>query len=375
MACAAASTEARGEPPAGADASRGPNFFSASRQVAQDWPALARHLAGAGFQFDPAVAPRQFSNGFGNLNYLIHMDGAPWVLRRPPMGTIPPGANDMAREFKILSRLWQRFPLAPRAVHFCGDAGVLGAAFLLMEYRPGLVISGSLPADRPLDRLERNALGRSLIDILGDLHAIEPAEVGLDDLGKPEGMLARMIGGWHKRGLLAAEPMQQGVGEIDEIAAWLAQRLPRSARTCLLHNDFKLDNVILDRHSLAPRAVIDWDMGTRGDPMVDVATLLSYWCEADDPPVMHQLGQMPTAEPGFPSRAEVLHQYALRTGSSLENFLFYRVLALFKLAVVFMQLHAQYLREEVSDPRYAKFGSLSAGLLDHTRAVAAGRLN
>jgi aminoglycoside phosphotransferase (APT) family kinase protein len=358
----------------GSDAIASPGFFNESRQVAQDWPALAQYLDAQGLELDPAV-PRQFSNGFGNLNYLLHLDGKPWVLRRPPMGTIPPGANDMAREFRILSRLWQRFPLAPRAIHFCGERSVLGAPFLIMEYRPGLVIGGSLPVDRPLSPGERKSVGRALIGVLAELHAVDPAEAGLEDLGKPDGMLSRMIDGWRKRGLLAMEGSQAGADEIDKVANWLRDSLPQPARTCLLHNDFKLDNVILDPASLAPRAVIDWDMGTRGDPMVDVATLLSYWCEPGDPPVMHQLAQMPTAEPGFPSREEVLHDYARRTGAGLESFLFYRVLTLFKLSVVFMQLHAQYRRNEVADPRYAEFGPLSAGLLDFTRAVAARQLN
>jgi aminoglycoside phosphotransferase (APT) family kinase protein len=153
-----------------------------------------------------------------------------------------------------------------------------------------------------------------------------------------------------------------------------AQQVAEERKPSLLRNDYKLDNVILDPVSLAPRAVIEWDMGTRGDPLVDLATLLSYWTEPGDPEPMHELGQMPTAQPGFPSRDEVLQAYASRTGTDLSGFRFYRVLAMFKLTVVFMQLHVRYLRGDVTQEKFRIFGKLSAGLLDCTRAMCAGEI-
>lgn len=345
-------------------------FHPAGKAVPQDWPALQRHLATHGLHLDLSAEPRQFAGGLANLNYLVAIDGAQWVLRRPPPGDLPPGANDMQREYTILKGLWQAFPLAPRAIHFCADRAVLGAPFLIMEYRPGLVIGGTLPAWRPIPEPERASLGRCAVELLAQLHAVDADSVGLASLGRPDGMLARMVEGWEKRAHFAYGA--QTPPGIARTARWLRERMPAAGPACLLHSDFKLDNMILDPASLAPRAVIDWDMGTRGDPLVDVATLLSYWTEAGDPDAMHQLAQMPTAQPGFPTRDELLQIYARRTGRDLSGFGFYRVLCMLKLTVVFMQLHARYLRGEAVHEKYKTFGTLALGLLDFTEAIASG---
>jgi aminoglycoside phosphotransferase (APT) family kinase protein len=344
-------------------------FVASEAAAAQDWQGLRAYLDRHGMTLDLAEPPRQFAGGLANYNYLVNIDGADCVLRRPPANRVP-GGNDMGREYGITSRLWQGFPLAPRAFHFCQDEQVIGAPFLLMEYRPGMVIGGRLPDWRPVSPEERQGLGRTLIEVLAGLHGVDAAAVGLQDLGKPDGMLARMVDGWEKRAHAAWEDdTPAGIGRT---AQWLRARLPaRQQEPTLLHSDFKLDNLIVDPVSLAPRAVIDWDMGTRGDPLVDLATLMSYWTEAGDPQVMHDLAQMPTAEPGFPTRAELAEDYARRTGADLSALPFYRVLCLFKLTVVFMQLHARYRRGEITTERYRSFGPLSLGLLDFTEATAA----
>jgi aminoglycoside phosphotransferase (APT) family kinase protein len=346
-------------------------FHPSDKALRQDWAALRTHLQGHGFHLELSEQPRQFAGGLANLNYLVKINGEQWVLRRPPPGNLPPGANDMQREFKILSVLWQAFPLAPKAIHFCGDPAVLGASFLIMQYRPGLVIGGSLPASRPIRASERSALGRLAVDLLADLHDVDAQRIGLASLGRPERMLARMVEGWEKRARLAyGEQTPHGIARV---AQWLRMRLPPEQPARLLHSDFKLDNIILDPLTLEPRAVIDWDMGTRGDPLVDLGTLLSYWTEAGDPEAMHQLAQMPTAQSGFPTRAELLQAYAQRTGRDLSQFAFYRVLCMLKLSVIFMQLHARYLRGEIKHEKYETFGKLSAGLLDFTEEIAAGK--
>lgn len=339
----------------------------------QDWPALRAHLREYGLEMDLAIRPRQFSAGFGNLNYLIAIDGKEWVLRRPPAGELPPGANDMQREFTILQNLWKAFPLAPQAIHFSADKAILGAPFLIMEYRPGLVIGGILPASPVLTQEQRYALGKTLVSVLAQLHSVDTDAVGLGGLGRPAGMLSRMIDGWERRAALAAgTAAPEGVIRL---AGWLRKNLPEQQPACLLHSDFKLDNVILDPVTLKPRAVIDWDMGTRGDPLVDLATLLSYWTESGDPPAMHQLGQMPTMEQGFHTRREIAELYALKTGTDISALRFYRVLTMLKLTVIFMQLHAQFLRGVPSTDRYRTFGSLAQGLLDFTEEIALGNAN
>ena len=345
-------------------------FRPEATTIRQDWPALARHLAAHGLAFDPSAPPPQFAGGFGNLNYLVTIDGKPWVLRRPPMGPIPPGANDMAREYRVLSAIASAFPLAPRALHFTDDTTVLGAPFLILEYRPGLIIRELLPAG--LDsRVAGPRLSRMLVDILARLHAIEPGSVGLGDFGKPDGFLQRAVDGWAKRAAIA------GDGEIapaaQSVVDWLrAAPLPAGDVT-LLHNDFKLDNVILDPATLAPLAVVDWDMGSRGDPLFDLATMLSYWTERDDPPCMHEVRQMPTALPGFFTRAQMVEAYAAQSGRDVSTFRFHRILTMFKTSVVYLQLGAQWRRGATNDPRFERFTRLGLDLMDFTHEIAAGR--
>lgn len=347
-----------------------PRFRAPGEAVGQDWSALADYLAKAGFAFDPADTPRQFATGFGNLNYLITLDGEPAVLRRPPPGPIPPGANDMAREHTVLSALWRHFPLAPKSLHYCADPAILGAHFLIMQYRPGLSIGGKLP-----DGMDPREVGPRfsgmLVEILADLHALDPEAAGLGSFGKPAGFLARAVEGWAKRAAIAADGAPSPVAE--EIIAWLRQNLVPDRTPTLLHSDFKLDNVLLDPVALAPVAVLDWDMSTRGDPLFDLATMLSYWAESGDPQAMRDLDQMPTAAPGFAKRAEIVEAYARRTGRDVSDFAFYRVLTMFKLVVIFQQIHARYRAGTMTDSRFARLGALSDGLLDFTHAIMKGR--
>jgi aminoglycoside phosphotransferase (APT) family kinase protein len=299
------------------------------------------------------------------------LDGQPVVLRRPPLGPIPPGANDMGRESRILLRLWRAFPLAPRCLHYCADASILGAPFLIMQYRPGLAIGGTMPEPFRGDREAGAKIGGMLVAELARLHAVEPAAVGLEDLGRPEGFLARTAAGWAKRAGLAWESEPPRV--LKELLAWLGANEPPGQAPTLLHNDFKLDNFVLSPETLEPVALLDWDMGTRGDPLMDLAVLLSYWTEAGDPEAMHELGQMPTADAGFPTRAEIAEAYARRTGRDLSDFLYYRVIAALRLAVVFMQLNRRYREGGSDDPRFAGFGKLADGLLEFAQAISVGR--
>ena len=340
------------------------------------WEMLASHLSGVGMTLDPPP-PQRFTSGFGNLNYLIYVDGQRAVLRRPPLGPLPPGANDMARESKILSSLWRDFPLAPKCLHFSDDAHIIGAPFFIMEFREGIVIGGDMPPalagwQDPDGASAGAVLGQHMITTLVALHGIDPASVGLDDLGRPEGFLARTTNGWAKRARLSWDTEPPPV--LDRVLDWLGANQPSEnpAAATLLHNDFKLDNVILDPDTLDPIAVIDWDMGTRGDPLHDLAVLLSYWTEADDPPVMHELNQMPSAGFGFPTRRQIAEAYSAESGRDLDGLRFFRVLAVLRLAVIFMQLNRRF-RESGGDPRFASFGELANGLLSFADDVSANR--
>jgi aminoglycoside phosphotransferase (APT) family kinase protein len=278
----------------------------------------------------------------------------------------------MAREHRVLSRLGDVFPLAPRSLHLCQDASVIGVPFQLIEYREGTVIKGD--DRRRLDGQPQLCarLGLMLVETLAQLHAVDPAAVGLGDFGRPDGFTARQIAGWKGRAERVATGTTRALAT--EIIAWLERQPARGRHPVLLHSDLKIDNMILDAATLAPVAVVDWDQSTRGDPLFDLATTLSYWTEASDPPVMHRMAQMPTAAPGFASRAMAVEAYTRLTGVDVSDLPLYRVLAMLKLAVVFLQLNQLYLRGQTQDPRYAGFGDLARDLLEFTRDIIAGRV-
>jgi aminoglycoside phosphotransferase (APT) family kinase protein len=336
---------------------------------ALDWPTIERYLAGHRLQMDPGVAPRQLSGGLANLNFLVRINHNWMVLRRPPAGPLPPGANDMQREHRILSRLWRTFALAPRSHHFCSDAAIAGAPFLLIDYRAGLSLRGDSIQPLPATENTGHQLSNMLVETLAQLHAVDLASVGLEALGHPQGFFRRNTLGWIKRAQLIAN------GSLSCPAQTLAQWLtdvpdPAAGKPVLLHNDFKLDNILIDPQTLQPRAIVDWDMGTQGDALFDLATLLSYWSEPDDPSCMHRLAQMPTLQPGFANREAVANTYSALTGRGLEDLKPYRVLTMFKLAVVFQQLHRRHLLGETKDPRYADFGQLAEDLFEFTLTIA-----
>jgi aminoglycoside phosphotransferase (APT) family kinase protein len=349
-------------------------FLVPEASLPQDWAKLADYLKFQGLTLETDPAPRQFAGGFGNLNYLIRVDGEKRVLRRPPPGPLPPGGNDMGRESRVLLRLWREFPLAPRALLYCEDESVLGKPFFIMEYKSGRTIKGELPPD--LVGHER-ALCELLVTVLGQFHAVDPAAVDLDTLGRPEGFLARTVEGWAKRCTIASADVhanKEPSKAAQEVMGWLRGQTPPEPDVTLLHNDYKLDNVLLSQ-SAPPEAVavLDWDQCTRGDPLFDFATLLSYWTQPDDPAAMRELGQMPTKLPGFPGREEAVAMYARATGRDLSSFQFQRVLAMLKLGTICLQLFARTCRGEARDPRLAEFGRFHEGIFEFTVEIIHGR--
>ena len=327
-----------------------------------DCESVARHLAVHGLHFDISAGAKRLSGGLSNLNYLVSVDGRPAVLRRPPAGDLPPGAHDMAREHRILSRLSRAFPCAPDSFFLCTDPSVIGVPFQLMEYREGEVIGGDrLPPVLDTPHYTR-ALSNELVTTLAALHAVDANAIGLGDFGRPEGFFERNVTGWMKRGAML-EMDGPAARRTDELGAWLRANVPAPLPATLLHSDFKLDNCMLDAdHHIA--TVLDWDMGTRGDPLMDLATLTSYWTEPGDPDCMHRLAQMPTARPGFLSRAEVVQAYSGQSGRDVSGFGAWRILALLKLGIVFIQLHRNWARGTAGDARYSGFAALGADILD-----------
>lgn len=348
------------------------DLFAAGASFALDWDAVRQHLAAHGLRLDANPAPRQFSGGLANVNYLIHLSGKPYVLRRPPAGELPAGAHDMAREHRILSRLADALPFVPRSLHLCDDTSVVGVKFQILEYRAGLVVRATLPPVLHGRPEVGPRLAQVLLETLSALHAVDPASVGLGDLGRPEGFLARGVAGWRKRG--AAVQYDANEVLLRDLGAWLEAHLVPDGAPSLLHNDFKLDNMILDPKDMHAVGVVDWDQGTRGDPLFDFATLLSYWTEADDHPALHDMAQMPSVEAGFPPRTEAVKMYAAMTGRDVSDFKFFRVLALYKLGIIFLQLGHRYRIGQTTDARYQHLSRIGSGILEFTNDVVADRV-
>ena len=325
---------------------------------------LRDHLPDA----DQPMQVEQFPGGAANLTYLLRFGAREVVLRRPPLGPVAPKSHDMAREFTVLSVLHESFPPAPRAFHFCDDPAIIGAPFLIMERREGVVIRREMPPQ--FDGDAAHLMSLALVDRLVDFHAVDFAALGLGDLGKPSGFVARQIEGWHGRWQRAKV---DEIPAIEDVYDWLLTHTPPEGTPSLLHNDYKLDNAMFgadDPSHLV--AIFDWDMCTLGDPLVDLGTLLAYWTEINDPPVLTGLLGMPAAEHGFLTRAELVARYAERSGRSVEHIRFYHVLALYRVAVIIAQIYVRYHRGQTQDARFAGFGDLVPLIAEHARMVAVG---
>ncbi|MBX9641410.1 MAG: phosphotransferase family protein [Mycobacteriaceae bacterium] len=328
----------------------------------QNWAALSVWLRGRGMVLD-AVEPRQFANGLANLNYLISVDGRLVVLRRPPGGQLAEGASDMAREFRVLSRLHAHYRRAPQAIAFCEDASVLGSPFQLIEYRPGTVVSDSVPEQ--LAAIPTARLADEFVTALAELHSIDLDDHReLAELGRPEGFIARQIKGWNRRAHNAFGGSPPTM--VEHIVSWLSAAAPEpSTKPTVLHNDFKFDNVIFDA-SGAAAAVIDWDMSTLGDPLFDLGVTLSYWAQADDPDVIHELRLAPSLQPGFPDRNALAAQYFAAAGREAVPVGFYLALGRLRLAIAWQQLFVLHQRGALVGPKYAAFNRIATSLLTVT---------
>lgn len=333
-----------------------------------DLGVVSRFLRGRLPHTDGPLTVVQFAGGHANLTYLLRFGSQEYVLRRPPSGPLAAGAYDMGREFRALSALWPVFPPASRPFLFCDAASVLGAPFFVMERRRGLVIHKEMPPaylDRP-DLYRR--LSEAVIDALVALHAVDYKAVGLETLGKPEGFVERQVNGWIKRwerAKIAAIPL------LDELGHWLLAHLPRSPAPTLLHNDYKIDNLMVAPADIAHIvALFDWDQCTLGDPLVDLGLLLNYWTQAGDSPGRQFFSQAPTTLPGFYTRAELVQRYAQRSGRDVSAISFYETYALWKTAIVVMQLFVLYRNGQLQDERLADFNQRAVFLAEAAHDVA-----
>ncbi|HEV2303103.1 MAG TPA: phosphotransferase family protein [Stellaceae bacterium] len=332
---------------------------------------LALYLHGRLPGAEDELSIRQFAGGKANLTYLLAFGPREFVLRRPPLGPLAPGAHDMRREHRVLSVLHRAYPPAPQSFLLCEDESVVGAPFHILERRRGIVVWEDMPAEfsgRP--ELNRR-IGFALVDALADLHRVDPAAVGLETLGRPAGYVERQLAGWTRR-WQAAEPDAEAVAVLRPVLDRLAARLPRAPAASLVHNDYRLDNVLLDAADPARVvAVLDWDMCTLGDPLADLGYLLNYWVEPGESLEWREVASMPTWRAGFPTRAEAIARYAARTGFELGEVRWHEIFAAFKLAVIIQQIYIRWRRGQTQDDRFRDYGGRVAALA-RKAAVLAG---
>lgn len=299
----------------------------------------------------------QFPAGFSNLTYLLRLKDRELVLRRPPAGAKIKTAHDMSREYRILSHLYPVYRKVPRPLLFCVDESLIGAPFYVMERVKGIILRARAPQGLELSPEVMRQLSETFIQNLVEIHEVDYEAAGLKDLGQPRGYTARQIEGWTKRYYNART---DDVPSIERLASWLAEQTPLdSGRSALIHNDYKYDNVVLapDRLSNVV-AVLDWEMATIGDPLMDFGTTLGYWVDRDDPEEWQRYGFGLTMLPGSFRRADVIESYAKRTGSNLSNAVFYYAYGLLKIAVIVQQIYFRYRQGHTKDERFANLGLL-----------------
>jgi aminoglycoside phosphotransferase (APT) family kinase protein len=311
---------------------------------------------------DNPVVFEQFPGGKANLTYLARAGNTELVLRRPPLGPLAPGAHDMTREYRVLSVLHQSYPKAPRALLLCEDPEVMGAPFVVMERRQGHVVRESWPPAIRVDDAFRRRVGSNLVDALAELHLVDHEALGLGDLGRPEGFVERQVAGWAGRWDRAKD---RDLPAMDEVARRLAAALPTPQAATLLHNDFKLDNTMINETGSIV-AVFDWDMSTTGDPLVDVGTTLAYWSGGG-------LGSFAAADSVVFGDAfgppDIIERYADATGFDLAGIDWYRALGLFRIAVIVQQIYIRWVRGQTKDDRFEGLGELVPPMAEAAAAL------
>lgn len=316
---------------------------------------------------------RQFGGGASNLTYLVSYPDQDLVLRRPPRGTKALSAHDMHREYRIQSRLRPVFEYVPEMVALCTDNSVLGSDFYVMKRIPGTILRSELPDGVTLTDDPAAGLCRNLFDRLIELHSVNPAAAGLAGLGKGPGYVSRQVSGWSDRYRKAQTP---DAPDFETVIGWLEANRPDDVGVCVIHNDYRFDNVVLDPDlpwdaPSAVRGVLDWEMATIGDPLMDLGGALAYWIQADDNEQFALLRRQPTHLPGMLTRNQVVAYYAQRTGRDTSAWPFYETFGVFRLAVIVQQIYYRYFHGQTTNPAFQHYVFAAGFLRDQAlRAMA-----
>jgi aminoglycoside phosphotransferase (APT) family kinase protein len=305
----------------------------------------------AGLAGPPRVT--QYTGGASNWTYRLEYPAHDLVLRRPPAGTKARSAHDMGREFRVQQALRPVFPCVPEMVAFCDDPAVIGTEFYVMRRVPGIIPRKNFPREVRLDRAQARRLGERVVDTLVELHRVDAAAAGLGSLGKGAGYPARQVHGWSER---YERARTWNVPSFRRVRDWLAAHTPADVATCVIHNDFRLDNLVLDpADPTRIVGVLDWEMATLGDPLMDLGSSLAYWIQADDDFVARATRRQPTDLPGMLTRREVVGRYCEQMGLAGGDLRFYEVYGLFRLAVIAQQIYYRYHHAETRNPAFRHF--------------------
>ncbi|QCF25334.1 phosphotransferase family protein [Hydrocarboniclastica marina] len=296
----------------------------------------------------------QYPGGASNLTYRIDYGPRSFVLRRPPHGRIAKSAHDMLREARIMRALKPVYPYVPDIIALCDDHTVIGADFYIMERLEGIILRQNFPRELDLSEADTRKLCINVIDKLVDLHKVDYKAAGLDNIGKGEGYVKRQIDGWSDRFRKAITP---DVGDFEAVMSWLQEKMPDDVATCIIHNDFRFDNVVLNPDNpFEIVGVLDWEMATLGDPLMDLGNSLAYWVQADDEGPFQMMRRQPTHQRGMLTRAEVVEYYQEKSGFKVDRFDFYEVYGLFRLAAIIQQIYYRFYHGQTQDKRFAGFG-------------------
>ncbi|WP_027357981.1 phosphotransferase family protein [Desulforegula conservatrix] len=301
----------------------------------------------------------QFPSGFSNLTYLISVGSREMVLRRPPFGKKAKTAHDMGREYRMLKALRPYFGYCPEPLLFCEDQEIMGCDFYVMERIPGIIPRKEFPKGVELSPADNLKLCQSLVEVHAKLHNLDYKAIGLGDFGNPTGYVKRQIEGWSRRYRDARTP---DVPDFEKIMQWLAEKMPAdSDRPGIIHNDYKFDNVVLNASNpLEIIGVLDWEMATIGDPLMDLGSSMAYWVNQDDPENLQAMRQMPTNKPGMMTRNEIVEYYGKLTGIDVSGFDYYYCFGLFRLAVIAQQIYYRYYNGQTKDSRFKMLGFVVA---------------
>lgn len=303
-----------------------------------------------GFGEKTFISITPLPGGFSNLSFQVDSPKGKFVLRRPPFGDKISKAHDMNREYNVLYALEKAgYSRSPKPILFCDDISVFGAPFFIMEFMEGIIIRNKLPREIEINEAHFKKLSEKSLDCLLELHALELKNSGLTNLGKPEGYILRQVEGWIERYF---KSKTNEIEDIENTAKWLQANQPAPGKISFIHNDYKYDNLILDPNDIGKiNAVLDWEMATVGDPLMDLGTSLAYWTEPDDAEIfkMFNLSYLP----GNYTRQEIITYYAEKSGADMRNILFYYVFGLFKVAVIAQQIYKRYQQGHADDIRFA----------------------